>query len=95
MKRQRLSIIIPAFNEEKGLPEFHKRLTSVAGDLDLDVEIIYINDGSSDDTREVLEKLCSAQPNTSVIELSRNYGKEIAITAGLDHSTSLDFHLNK
>ena len=79
-----LSVVVPAFNEEEVLPEFHRRLTTVVDALDISCEILYINDGSSDGTLEVIRNF--ADPRVAVIDLSRNFGKEIALTAGLDHA---------
>jgi glycosyltransferase involved in cell wall biosynthesis len=79
-----LSIIVPAYNEEKGLPEFHRRTVAVLDDLPMDSEIIYINDGSSDDTLGILKQIQLTDSRAVILDLSRNYGKEIALTAGLD-----------
>ena len=79
-----LSVVVPAFNEGEVLPEFHRRLTAVVETLSISCEILYINDGSSDGTLEVIRNF--ADPRVAVIDLSRNFGKEIALTAGLDHA---------
>jgi glycosyltransferase involved in cell wall biosynthesis len=80
----KLSVVIPAYNEEEVLPEFHKRLTSVLEEIEGACEILYVNDGSSDRTLEVLNAF--KDPRVAIIDLSRNFGKEIALTAGLDHA---------
>jgi glycosyltransferase involved in cell wall biosynthesis len=74
------------FDEEKVLPEFHRRLGRVLDGIAADAEILYVNDGSRDGTLAVLEQLRAADPRVAMINLSRNFGKEIALTAGLDHS---------
>ena len=79
-----LSIVVPAYNEEEVLPEFHKRLTSVLEEVEGSCEILYVNDGSSDRTLEVLNDF--KDPRVWIIDLSRNFGKEIALSAGLDHA---------
>jgi glycosyltransferase involved in cell wall biosynthesis len=79
-----LSIVIPAYNEEEVLPEFHRRLTSVLEGIEGSCEILYVNDGSSDRTLEVLNDF--KDPRVWIIDLSRNFGKEIALSAGLDHA---------
>jgi len=79
-----LSIIVPAYNEEAVLPEFHRRLCLVLDSLNASWEIIYVNDGSSDGTMQVMTGLQDRQ--VAIIDLSRNFGKEIAMTAGLDHA---------
>ena len=82
-----LTIIIPAFNEENVLPEFHRRLGDALSGEQLKLEIIYVNDGSTDGTLTLLDELANRDKRVSVIDLSRNFGKEIAMTAGLDHAS--------
>lgn len=79
----RLSIIVPVFNEADVLPTFHKRLQTVLRGLSLICEVIYINDGSSDDSANILRQLTTVYSNITVIEFSRNFGKEQAMSAGL------------
>jgi polyisoprenyl-phosphate glycosyltransferase len=81
-----LSVVVPAFNEQEVLPEFHHRTCAVLDGLAMDYEIIYVNDGSSDDTLAVLTMLRATDGHVRVVDLSRNFGKEIALTAGLDHA---------
>jgi glycosyltransferase involved in cell wall biosynthesis len=81
-----LSVVVPAYNEQEVLPEFHRRLTAVLAGLPMETEVIYINDGSSDATLAVIRQLRDKEPRIALIDLSRNFGKEIAVTAGLDHS---------
>lgn len=83
-----LSIVVPVFNEQEVLPEFHRRACSVLDGLAMHSEIIYVNDGSSDDTIEVLNQLGTLDARVRIVDLSRNFGKEIALTAGLDHAHS-------
>jgi glycosyltransferase involved in cell wall biosynthesis len=82
-----LSVVIPAFNEEEVLPEFHRRLSMVLKTLELRAEIIYVNDGSQDNTLMVMRLLHESDPRVAIVDLSRNFGKEIALTAGLDHAS--------
>jgi polyisoprenyl-phosphate glycosyltransferase len=79
-----LSVVVPAFNEESVLPAFHERLTQVLGPVVQDVEIIYVDDGSTDRTPVLLQQLHRDDPKVSVIRFSRNFGKEAALTAGLE-----------
>jgi glycosyltransferase involved in cell wall biosynthesis len=79
-----LSIVAPAFNEQDGVERFHARLGSVLRTLGCPAEIVYVNDGSTDDTQARLEKLRIGDPRVGIVELSRNFGKEAAMTAGLD-----------
>lgn len=85
-EKRTLSVVVPAFNEEAVLEEFHARLVAVLDALALDSEIVYVNDGSTDATLSILENLRSKDARTGIVDLSRNFGKEIALTAGLDHS---------
>lgn len=81
-----ISIVVPCFNEMEVLGEFHKRLTAALGNLVVRFEIIYVNDGSSDQTLEELAKLRRTDAHVAIVDLSRNFGKEIAMTAGVDHA---------
>lgn len=85
-KTEILSVIVPAYNEQEVLPEFHRRVTSVLQSLALDYEIVYVNDGSKDKTLELLQELQCDDRHTAIVDLSRNFGKEIALTAGLDYA---------
>jgi glycosyltransferase involved in cell wall biosynthesis len=82
-----LSVVVPAFNEEAVLPQFHARLAAVLAQIALPAEIIYVNDGSSDGTAQALQELKASDERVARVDLSRNFGKEIALTAGLDHAT--------
>jgi polyisoprenyl-phosphate glycosyltransferase len=82
-RRQTLSIVVPAYNEEAVLGEFHRRLAAVLDGLPVDAEVIYVNDGSRDATPALLAALNRSDPRVSVVDFSRNFGKEIAMTAGL------------
>lgn len=82
-----LSIVIPAYNEVEVLPEFQRRLSLTLDTLALPSEIIYVNDGSKDDTIAVLRAMQQDDPRIAILDLSRNFGKEIAMTAGLDHAS--------
>ena len=79
-----LSVVIPAYNEQESLHECHRRLTGVLSQLDMDYELVFVNDGSRDRTLEILEQLQRDDSHVSVVDLSRNFGKEIALSAGLD-----------
>ena len=80
----RLCVVVPAFNESEGLREFHARLAAVLDRLDLDGEVLYVDDGSKDDTYAIMCALRDADPRVATLRLSRNFGKELALTAGLD-----------
>lgn len=82
---QTLAVVVPAYNESEGLREFQRRLGLVFDGLDLDCSVLYIDDGSRDDTWQVMESLRAADGRVATLKLSRNFGKETALTAGLDH----------
>lgn len=88
-KRLKLSVVCPAYEEEEGLPIFHQELTAVLDSLqrDYDAEILYVDDGSRDGTLRVLHELAACDPCVRFISLSRNFGHQAALTAGLDHAT--------
>lgn len=81
-----LSIVVPAYNEREVLPEFHRRVTAVLAAMNVEREIVYVNDGSRDGTLAVLHELRRSDPHVVIVDLSRNFGKEIALTAGIDHA---------
>ncbi len=85
-----LSIVVPVFNEATGLPALHARIAEVAGRLKsargLHCEVVYVNDGSRDATDAVARGLPAGPCDVQVVSLSRNFGKEAALLAGLDHA---------
>ena len=83
--RPTFSVVVPVFNESEGLVAFHQRLVSVMEPLGA-WEAIYVDDGSDDPTAETVEFLRHNDPRIALVSLSRNFGKEIATTAGLDHA---------
>ena len=84
--RYSLAVVVPVFDEEPVLPEFHRRLAAALDGLPADAEIIYVNDGSRDGSMRVLAGLHRDDARVAVVELSRNFGKEVAMSAGLDHA---------
>jgi glycosyltransferase involved in cell wall biosynthesis len=84
-----LSIVVPVFNEAKGLAHLHERITDVArrlqGERGLAVELIYVDDGSSDSSNSIIRTLPAGSFDIQLVTLSRNFGKEAALLAGLDH----------
>lgn len=90
----KLSIVVPVFNEEAVIQEFFLRMGSVISvlikDYGLsreDIEVLFVNDGSTDHTFDLLHNFCGSNSGYSLINLSRNYGHQIAITAGIENST--------
>ena len=82
-----LSIVSPVYNEAENLGEFYSRVINATDNLNLEIEIIYINDGSQDSTIDIITKQRQIDNRITIIDLSRNFGKEIALTAGLDYSS--------
>ena len=81
-----LTIVVPAFNEQEVLAAFHGRLAPVLDALEMEAEVLYVNDGSADKTLSVIRDLREQDPRIAILDLSRNFGKEIAMTAGLEHA---------
>ena len=83
MKAPEVSVVVPAFNEGVLLSHLVGRLREVLGALDLEYEILIVNDGSTDETQFVLEELSDSDPRLVPVHLTRNFGKEAALAAGL------------
>jgi len=81
-----LSVVVPAYNEEEVIDALEGRVRAVCDGLDQPYELVLVNDGSRDRSLLVMLALREANPNITVVNLSRNFGKEIALTAGLDHA---------
>jgi dolichol-phosphate mannosyltransferase len=81
-----LSIVVPCYNEEAVIEETFRRITSILPDLGMEAELIFINDGSSDQTMNILSRLADQNSNTKVLSFSRNFGHQRAITAGMDYA---------
>src|SRR6267378_2503938 len=87
-RRLAIDVVVPLYNEEQVVAEFHRRLMDVLTPLrrQHDVSIYYVNDGSEDHTGAELAKLAADDPDITVLELSRNFGHQAALTAGLDRA---------
>lgn len=83
----RLSLVIPIYNEEVVVPLLREALENFAGTLPSELELVLVNDGSSDQTLSYLAEWAAADARVRVLHLSRNFGHQIATTAGLDHAT--------
>lgn len=79
-----ISVIVPSFNEEKNVPLIYERLTSTLSQISDDYEIIFVNDCSKDNTLEVIKQLSKKDSHVKYISFSRNFGHQIAVSAGLD-----------
>jgi len=85
-ERPLLSIVVPVFNEQEAVPVFDAAIRRAVADTpDLQLEFVFVNDGSRDDTLRALLQLREAHGDVAIVDLSRNFGKEAALTAGLDH----------
>jgi polyisoprenyl-phosphate glycosyltransferase len=87
--RRSVSFVVPVYHEEAGIAEFHRRLAGVMDGLasEFDCDVVYVDDGSRDRTPLLLAELAEKDPRVSVIYLSRNFGHQLAITAGLDEAS--------
>ncbi len=85
--RPRFSIVAPAYNEEEVLPEFYRRVRDVMDALGEPWELILVNDGSRDNTLAVMRELHEKDPRVKVVSFSRNFGHQLAITAGIDYAS--------
>lgn len=81
------TIVVPVYNEEETLPELTRRLTELLDRLDGSSEVIFVDDGSLDRSFALLEQAAAHDPRLKIVRLSRNFGHQLAITAGLDFAT--------
>ena len=86
---EKISIIVSCYNEEQALPLFYKEIEKVKNQdfQDIDFEYIFVNDGSSDKTLEIMKELSSKDDKVKYISFSKNFGKESAMYAGLEAAT--------
>src|SRR5690606_9623457 len=83
--QDRLTVVVACFNEAASLPLLHPRLRRVLDALEgVRTQVLYVDDGSRDSTWERLRQIAAADPDVALLRLSRNFGKEVALTAGLD-----------
>ncbi len=87
MQKEKISIVIPCYNEQETIPIFYKEVTKIADEMkDLDFELLFINDGSNDNTLNKIKELVKIDTRVRFISFSRNFGKEAAIYAGLEQA---------
>ena len=87
MMAELISLVVPCYNEEQSLPYFWKETTAVMRQMDyLDFEVIFVDDGSRDKTLEILRALAASDSRVKYLSFSRNFGKEAAMYAGLEHA---------
>ena len=85
---KKISVIIPMFNEQEVVDECYKRLNSILKSLEeYDYEMVIINDGSKDNTYNMISKIAQVDKKVKVLSFSRNFGHQAAVTAGLKYST--------
>ena len=82
---KKLTVIVPCYNEELVLKESYRRTKEALKKISLQTEIMYINDGSSDATRFMLDGIAASDSQVKVIHFSRNFGHQPAVTAGINH----------
>ena len=82
--RKKVSVVVSVFNEEEALPLFYKEAGSVLGIQDWDYELIFVNDGSTDESRSILYRMAKMDDHVKVVHFSRNFGHEAAMIAGID-----------
>jgi len=82
-----LSVVVPCFNEEEVIEQTHNRLGAALAALDIRCEIIFVDDGSRDRTLQILNELALKDDRVKVISFSRNFGHQMAVTAGLEHAS--------
>lgn len=88
MKKEKISVIVPCYNEEESLPIFYKEITKVIKEMgNVEFELLFINDGSKDNTLNILRSLSKKDKRVRYISLSRNFGKEGGMYAGLENAT--------
>ena len=88
MKKEKISIIVPCYNEEESLPIFYKEITKIAEEMKkVQFEFIFINDGSKDNTLNIIKDLRKKDDRVRFISFSRNFGKEGGMYAGLEYAT--------
>ena len=86
MPKEKISIVIPAYNEEKSIPELYYELSSVFKVMEKPYEIIFVDDGSTDSSFDLMEDIHSRDKEVKVIKFRRNFGQSSAILAGFDHA---------
>ncbi|KKD61495.1 bactoprenol glucosyl transferase [Grimontia sp. AD028] len=82
-----ISIVCPCYNEQDVLPAFTAKITEILSQTDFTYELVFVNDGSKDNTLALLAEMANKNSHIRVVNLSRNFGKEAALTAGLDHAS--------
>lgn len=82
----KISVVVPVYNESPGLEEFMKSLKSTMDSLKMHWDVLFVDDGSEDDSWQIIQRLTNLHPVARGIQLSRNFGHQIALSAGLEHA---------
>lgn len=83
---KKISIVVPVYNEQDNLKEFHKRITAIMKDTGYDYNLVFVDDGSKDSSAFILKQLVEKDEHVEAYLLSRNYGHQMALTCGLDNA---------
>lgn len=83
---KKISIVVPVYNEQDNLKEFHKRITAIMNDTGYDYNLVFVDDGSKDSSAFILKQLVEEDEHVEAYLLSRNYGHQMALTCGLDNA---------
>lgn len=86
--KKNITIVVPAYNEAENIIPLYNKVSEVMNSINYDWNIIFVNDGSKDNTLEILRKMASKNINFNFISFSKNFGKDNALKAGIDHSVS-------
>lgn len=87
MKKEKISVIVPCYNEEQAIPYFYEEIKKISSKMNkLDFEYIFVNNGSSDNTLDIVKEYAKEDDRVRYVSFSRNFGKEAAMLAGLRHS---------
>ena len=88
IKKEKISIVVPCYNEQESLPIFYEEITKIAKEMkEQEFEFLFVNDGSKDNTLNILKDLAKKDDRVRFISFSRNFGKEGGMYAGLENST--------
>src|SRR5215212_5811624 len=86
-RQNSISVVVPCYNEQEVIRQTHERLSDALSKTDLDFEIVYVDDGSRDKTSQIIRELAATDSHVRLISFSRNFGHQVAETAGMDFST--------
>ena len=85
--KAKYSIVVPVYNEQEAVPLFHKAITPVMESLNEPYEVIFVNDGSRDNTLNVLKEIANSDNRVKVVSFSRNFGQQAAIFCGFENAS--------